>query len=150
MAIKVSELRPCDACGGPIAPMFYVLRISLALINPEAVNEFVGMHRFFQGRASAALVENFAPRSVDAVTVAGDQAPELMTELWLCQDCYLMKPIDLAQLSEQRAHRQPQEAHMEETQEGAGTTEETKPADTPAEAEKPAEGGDDAGTTATE
>lgn len=102
--MKVSELRPCDSCGGPIAPMFYVLRACLALIKPDAVNQFLGMHRFFDGKASAALVENFAPASLDAVIVVGDQKPELMTEIHLCVAC-TDQPLDLLSLIEKRRAR---------------------------------------------
>lgn len=107
MTIKVSELRPCDNCAGPIAPNFYVVRVSLALVKAGAVNQFLGMHQFFGGRAGAALVENFAPASTDAVIVAGDKEPSLMLELFICQACYIGEkgkpPIDLALLSE-RVH----------------------------------------------
>jgi hypothetical protein len=63
----------------------------------------MGMHQFFQGRASAALVENFAPASVDAVTFAGDGEPGLLTTLLVCQSCYMDKPVDLPMLMERQA-----------------------------------------------
>lgn len=88
---RVSDLRPCDNCHGKIVPQFYLLRVSLALIKPQAVNEFMGMHQFFGGRASAALVENFAPAAADAVIVAGDQEPSLMTEIVICHGVLLQR-----------------------------------------------------------
>jgi hypothetical protein len=100
---RISDLRPCDNCGGPITPFFYVVRMSLAFIREEAVNQFIGMHRFFGGRASPALVENFAPAAATGVKVAGDEEPTLMTELVICQRCYLDQPIDLALLTERRS-----------------------------------------------
>jgi hypothetical protein len=103
--VKVSELRPCDQCAGPIAPSFYVVRFSQALINANAVNEFIGMHTFFGGRASAALVENFAPASIDAAIVFMDQDRTLQIELFICQECFLNVPLDLARLMEQRSAR---------------------------------------------
>jgi hypothetical protein len=99
--MKVSELRPCDNCAKAIAPAFYVVRFSQALINAQAVNEFMGMHQFFGGRASAALVENFAPASADAALVLGDKDKDLETELFICQDCFCGE-IDLAMLMERR------------------------------------------------
>lgn len=98
------DLRPCDACGGVLkGGIFYVVRFSLALVNPRAVNEFLGMHQFFQGRTSDALVENFAPATADAITVAMDHPDHraLMTELVICSDCYVT-PLTLAQLAESR------------------------------------------------
>jgi hypothetical protein len=103
--VKVSELRPCDNCAGPIAPTFYVVRFSQAIINAAAVNEFMGMHQFFQGKASAALVENFAPAAGDAALVFGDKDKTLETELFVCQRCVLAGPIDLAMLQERRNHQ---------------------------------------------
>lgn len=94
------ELRPCDSCGGPVSAMFYVVRTSLALVDARAVNEFVGMHQFFGGKASAALVENFAPRTAEAITVAGDKEPSLMTELVVCQECFMNTPLDMPLLVE--------------------------------------------------
>lgn len=102
MKMKVSELRPCDKCGGKIYPAFHVVRTSLALIKPQAVNQFMGMHQFFGGRAPAALVENFSPESADAVIVAGDDDPVLMNEFFICSDCFLGGSLDLARLMEKR------------------------------------------------
>lgn len=98
------DLRPCDSCGQPHRNgMFYVLRYSLAVVNVNAVNEFAGMDRFFGGRASFALVENFVPSANQAIRVAMDdpETKALMTELVVCMDCYL-KPLDLPLLAEQR------------------------------------------------
>lgn len=103
MTIKVSELRPCDQCGKPIAPAFYVVRFSQAFIKADAVNEFMGMRQFFGGRAGTALVENFAPASTDAVLVFGDKDKKLETEAFICQGCFLEGLVDLAQISERRA-----------------------------------------------
>lgn len=103
--MKVSELRPCDHCGGPIAPAFYVVRFSQALIRAQAVNEFMGMHQFFGGRAGPALVENFAPASSDAALVFMDKDKQFQTELFLCQDCFT-GDINLAMLMERRGQRE--------------------------------------------
>lgn len=94
------DLRPSDSCLGPIGTAFYVVRASLAFVNVQAVHQYLGMHQFFGGRAGAALVENFAPAAADAVTVAGDRQPELMSEFVICNRCYLDKPLDLPMLAE--------------------------------------------------
>lgn len=99
---KLTDLRPCDACGGPVGLQFYTVRLSLTLVKADAVNQFMGMHQFFGGRASIPLIENFAPAAAEAVVVAGDRDPSLMTECVICQGCYLDAPIDLALLTEKR------------------------------------------------
>lgn len=106
---KVMDLRPCDNCGGAINLQFYLLRLSLAIVKAQAVNEFFGMHQFFCGKASPALVENFAPSSTDAVTIAGDAHTELMTEIVICSGCFLDKPIDLAMVYD-RVHQRIRDA----------------------------------------
>lgn len=98
--MKVSELRPCDNCSGPIAPHFYRVRFTQALIRADAVNQFLGMHQFFGGKAGAALVENFAPASHDAVLFFGDKDKSLEVELLICSSCFIDGPIDLALLAE--------------------------------------------------
>jgi hypothetical protein len=94
----LSELRPCDNCGGPIGLLFYVVRTSLALVKPQAVREFFGMHQFFGGGASLELVENFAPSARHGVIVAGDDLPAAMNEFVICLTC-IAKPLDLQMLT---------------------------------------------------
>ena len=101
---KLTDLRPCDHCRGPLkGGLFYVVRFSVAHVTAQAMHEFLAMHQFFGGRASLALVENFAPSAATAVTVAMDE-PEyraLMTELVICAECYVT-PVCLAELAERR------------------------------------------------
>ena len=122
--IKVSELHPCDKCHGKIYPMFYVVRVCMGVIKPEAVNQFFGMNQFFQGRAPAELIENFAPAAGDAVIVCGDEEPTLMTEFFFCQNCYLGGSIDLSRLVEKRNEKEEAQAAQEkqpEIWEGSST-----------------------------
>lgn len=101
--MKLSEIRPCDNCGGPITPHFYVVRMSIALFNPKATNQVLGMAQYFGGHL--ALAELFSPHE-DVVTVAMDEKEHkvLQTELFLCQDCYL-RPVNLAELAEKRGEQ---------------------------------------------
>lgn len=106
MPRKLSDLRPCDACCGPVGGTFYVVRHSIAVVNVAAVNEFVGMSQFFQHRAPAALIENFAPETARGFTVAMDE-PEfspLGEELFICPTCY-GQPLDLQLISERKRER---------------------------------------------
>lgn len=95
-SMKLSDLRPCDNCGGKIAPAFYVVRISPAFIVPAA-RQTLGLMEMFHGNLR--LAELFTPEP-DAVRVAGDEEKTLMTELLLCENCYLMGKVDLVVLSE--------------------------------------------------
>jgi hypothetical protein len=98
--MKLSELRPCDQCGGKLAPSFYVLRLSIALISPTATNQVLGLAQYFQGNLG--LAEVFAPND-NAVAVAMDEKEHtgLMQEFFVCTTCY-MAPICLAELVEKR------------------------------------------------
>jgi hypothetical protein len=95
--MKLSEARPCDSCGGFISPVFYVVRSSLAIISPTAGRQVGGLTLMF---GSLALAESMAPDD-DVIKIAGDEDPKLMTEIYLCQDCY-MSPINLAEIVEKR------------------------------------------------
>lgn len=94
--MKLSELRPCDNCGGKVFPNFYVIRISQAFIMPSA-QQTLGLMTMFNGNLG--LAETFSP-APDAVKVLGDEEKALMTELIVCQDCYLMGKVNLVGLAE--------------------------------------------------
>lgn len=96
--MKLSELRPCDKCGGKTAPAFYIVRISQALVLPSA-RQSLGLMTMFHGNLK--LAEAMSPNP-DAVMVFGDQDKGLMSELIICQVCYLAGEIDLVMLAERR------------------------------------------------
>lgn len=96
--MKLSELRPCDNCGGKIAPQFYVIRITQAFVTPSA-NQTLGLATMFHGNLG--LAEVFSP-DPDPVKVLGDEEPSLMTELIVCPDCYLRGKTDLVMLVEKQ------------------------------------------------
>lgn len=100
--MKLTDLRPCDACDGPVGQQFYVVRSCLAFVAPVAGNQVLGLARMFQGNMQ--LAETFAP-DADCVKVAGDEDPELWTELLLCQDCYLVGTLVLAEINEATTKR---------------------------------------------
>jgi len=99
--MKLSELRPCDVCGGKLAPNFYVLRMSIALISSTPTNQVLGLAQYFRGNLG--LAEVFAPESDQAVVVAMDEKEHkgLMQEFFVCAACYL-NLICLAELVEKR------------------------------------------------
>lgn len=95
--MKLSELKPCAVCNGKITPIWYVLRISQAIIKPNAANTVLGLRQMFGG--SIALAEAMAPEP-DCVLVMGDQEPSLMHEVFVCQACFLERPLNMAILME--------------------------------------------------
>lgn len=99
--MKLSEVRPCDNCGGKIAPIFYVARVSQAMFMPRT-NQVLAMTQYLGG--NLVLGEMFSGDD-DVVKIMGDEIPELWTKLFLCQDCAVMKSVDLASLMEKVNNR---------------------------------------------
>jgi len=93
--MKLTEIRPCDSCGGKIAPQFYVLRLSLAMFKPSAVNSTMGIAQI---TGSLAIAETLSP-DPEVVTVMGDEDKRLWMELYLCPDC-CMKDLNILGLIE--------------------------------------------------
>jgi hypothetical protein len=102
--MKLSELKPCAVCKGKIAPFWYVVRFSMAMISPHAANGVMGLTQMFGG--NLALAEAMAPEP-DCVKVLGDEEPDLMTEVNICQECFLMKPLNMALLMESAREEEP-------------------------------------------
>lgn len=96
--MKLSEVRPCDNCGGKIAPQFYLVRGTLALFSPQAANATLGLATMFGG--ALGLAEVMSP-DAEAVKLAGDFDKRLWNEFLLCQMCY-MGEVNLAMLGEKR------------------------------------------------
>jgi hypothetical protein len=99
-SVKLSELRPCDKCGGKIAPIFYVVRFSIAVFDQRKMNTNLGLTQMFQG--SVRLAEVFSPDPEVGVVAMDSQATKLlMTELFICNDCY-SADLNLGVLAEKR------------------------------------------------
>lgn len=97
--MKLSEIRPCDNCGGKVAPQFYLVRGTLALFSPQAANATLGLTQMFGG--ALALAEAMSP-DPEVVKLASDHDKSLQSELFLCQTCY-MGDVNLALLNDKRA-----------------------------------------------
>lgn len=95
--MKLSQLRPCDKCGGSINPTFYVVRSSQAMILANHANTVMGLSQMFRG--NLALAEAMAPQP-EVVVVLGDEDKNLQNEIILCQRCYAFG--DIAGLVEKR------------------------------------------------
>ena len=99
--MKLSELKPCARCHGPLPPIWYVVRTSVAILDEKATRGVLGLHTMFgDSAASLRIAEVMAPAAEKAVIIAGDDKPELMNELFLCSRCYLMEDVNLCRLVE--------------------------------------------------
>jgi hypothetical protein len=91
--MKLSELKPCALCGGPLlrppCGTWYVLRVTQAMVNPAAARQVLGLTTMLWG--ALGLAEAFAPEPEEAVMVFGDKDRHLMTELHVCFDCWVGK-----------------------------------------------------------
>lgn len=99
--MKLSEVRPCDNCGSPIFPVFYVVRTSLAVFNVDATNENLGLMRMLRGSLALAEVMSSEP---EAVKIGGEEDKQLWAEIYLCQSCYV-GDVNVALLAEKIAAR---------------------------------------------
>lgn len=97
--MKMSELKPCANCGGPLLlermGTWHVLRSTQAMVSPQAANALMGLAKMFGGAVS--LAEAFAPG--DPVLIVGDREPSTVDEYHLCFECFC-KPICLAEIQE--------------------------------------------------
>lgn len=97
--MKLSDLRVCDNCHQVLAPQgqFYVLRVSMAFVSPNALRQVVGLSEMFGG--ALGLAEVMAP-DADVIKVVGDEDKSLMSEFLICQKCVLYGPVDVALMLE--------------------------------------------------
>ena len=95
--MKLSNLRPCDNCGGSFkGGIFNVVRMSLAFVSPRAANQVLGLSQMFGG--ALGLAEAMSPEP-EAVKIGMDEDKTLMTEMLLCQECF-MSNLNYAVLAE--------------------------------------------------
>lgn len=87
--MRLSELRPCDYCGGALTgkdgrcPVFHVVDRRLATIDPREANQVLGLTQYFQG--ALGLAEIMGPLS-DPVKVSYVNETALV-----CNDCAIAK-----------------------------------------------------------
>ena len=98
--LKTRDLRPCDSCGGSIAPFFYRLTMSFRqlVIDRTAVNAVLGTAQIFGG--DLRMGEVMSPNSDATVEMPGYQVDK---DLLICQECIFkvtLRPLDLMLESE--------------------------------------------------
>ncbi len=84
--MKLSELRPCDHCGGPLPPIWYYVRVSQCMLDRKATNETLGLTQML---GSLQVAEAMGARTEDAVVILGEKIPTMWNQIFLCQDCAL-------------------------------------------------------------
>jgi hypothetical protein len=82
MKIPIKNLRPCDNCGEPIAPVFYVVRVQQAVINYNSLRSHMGLALMFNG--NNALADVFNPGSDQGAETLDDDK-----EYFVCQGCVI-------------------------------------------------------------
>ncbi len=111
--MKISELRPCIVCGGNIVPLFYLVRISAAIVLPKAAHQIIELTEIMGGmenRGALHVAESLAP-DADCVKILGDEEPELLTQLCVCQECFTTKAPSLSSLMNPGAEKQNEDAN---------------------------------------
>lgn len=97
--LGINDLHGCDFCKGAIHPVFYVIDIRAAAIDPRTANQFLGMHQYFEGK-SPVLAELFTP-GCDAMASICDE-PDARTRLFICMKCYPEKVPLLDEVAKSR------------------------------------------------
>lgn len=98
--LKLTELRPCDACGKKLVPFFSHIQIRHAVFNVQNANGVLGLATMWGNSPRAfAIAEVMAPGADRAVEVIDD--PAVTTTLFICNEC-LLHPLDLASIIEKR------------------------------------------------
>ena len=105
MSIKTTDLRPCDNCGGPIAPFFYRLEIKFRqlMVDYSAVNQ-LGTAAILGGNIGLGAI--MSPDRDVLIEMPGYRIDK---ELWLCINCvlgldgepFVIRPTDLMEESEE-------------------------------------------------
>lgn len=49
--MKITELKPCEYCGGPVVPFIHEVTVKRIFIKPDAVNRTLGLSQMLGGNA---------------------------------------------------------------------------------------------------
>jgi hypothetical protein len=89
--VKLSQLRPCDACGEAIGFCFFRLQVEQHVVDARAVQKHMGLAQMFGGSARAhGLAEVFTGDPDDATKKATER------HVLLCNDCFCMGKLAAA------------------------------------------------------
>ena len=101
--MKLSELRPCDNCGGQISPVFNLVTCDIGAVNPVEARTNLGLTQMFGGALGLAEVMSPTPDCVKLASDKPETAP-LRRRLFLCMECWC-KPICLGEVLEKVSDR---------------------------------------------
>ena len=89
--MKLTQLTPCIVCNKSPLPLFRVIDVQLATADPLRTSQTVGIAQTWgpPTLATLKLAEVFAPAPEDAIILAGEENPELLTRLIVCNSCYM-------------------------------------------------------------
>jgi hypothetical protein len=82
-------IRQCEKCGGPIGPDFYVIKMSQAIVDYNAVSRLQGLSQYF---GNYEIAKAFSPDKTLAVLVDGADANK-WKEMVICQGCMVHSSI---------------------------------------------------------
>lgn len=84
-----ARIRPCEKCGGPIGPDFYVIKMSQVVVDYDAVSRYQGLALYFK---NLELADVFTPDVTLSKVVSGPDANRWQ-ELVICRDCMFHNDI---------------------------------------------------------
>ena len=94
--MKLSELRRCDGCGGPVAPLFYVVRLAAASVSKDTGLTADGHAKVFAGEDGS---------------LGGAAEPPYERTLLICHQCVLFRQVNLGEMLEARSHERERERY---------------------------------------
>ncbi len=92
--MKMKDLRPCDKCGGQIAPVFHVVEVTQAIVDGAAASREYATAQMMGGSITLASILGANENVVKLVPHS--------TKLFLCQECAMSGELNLAELVERR------------------------------------------------
>lgn len=86
--ISIDDIRPCDNCGGPIAPIFIVLDVRSAAFDADNLNSVLGTAQILGGinKPGAMEIAKVMSSGGDAVAKIIDE-PQNTARIYLCIQC---------------------------------------------------------------
>lgn len=82
--MKLSQLRPCDACGEPIGIAFFRIEIEQHVVNMDAARKRIGLSQLWGGGARAERLASVFDGDEDN----GTQLVGPGRHVLLCNDCF--------------------------------------------------------------
>lgn len=85
-----TRIQLCEQCNGKIGIDFYIVKLSQAIVDVNAVNRHLGMTQHFQGNST--IAEVFSTDDTLEHVMHGEDANK-WPEMVICQKCFVSSPI---------------------------------------------------------